>query len=234
MKFSATVSLGESRILQAPGSDVSLLIPEESPGVYRTLVHTDLSSLMQQLPNEECFISPPVAVEFSPLKRHAGESLPRRKCALKIPHCLRNDKLWEQISVRRYITSNDKQVVEDLVCDRRAKAVKEGVFQISSGFIRITTTGFSVFTCTRSDCHNSCQAVVHAFLFGRLDHPTNETKTIVRIKLCLTSYLYRIEDFRQVCLQLRPILFSCLHSQILFNWPVSMNHHSFSKMFVRW
>ncbi len=80
--------MGEPRILQGLDSDVSLHIPEECPGIYTTLVHTDLTSKTHLIPEDECFISPPVEATFYPLKKHTGEQTPRKKCALKIPHCL--------------------------------------------------------------------------------------------------------------------------------------------------
>ncbi len=198
-KFLATVSLGESRVLGALESDVSLLIPDESPGVYMIQVHTEFSKCTELLPPEEgpeCIISPVVEAVFSPLEEHASENHPRGRCRLKIPHCVDNDKLWKHVKVTQYGLEGDEQVSRDLTRNRDSKDQTEASFSVDEKFVTVETDNFSKFVCSCGQ--TTCQARVLMFLFGRLDQLDDEDLTTVDVNVILGSYLFSMKDFEEV------------------------------------
>lgn len=187
----ATVSLGESRTLQAPGSDVSGTIPENTPGVLLLRVQTDLSSWSDVVPQEECFISPAVEVAFLQSK----ETKQNSHFALRLPHCLTENNLLSSVKVRKRDTFDTiREIPPNSAVDLPED--QEACFKADDTHVTIFTRSFSKFVCT--SCQNICAAAVIIFLFGRLDvWPDTETTTAA-VQVFCCGPLYRIVDFKQV------------------------------------
>ena len=186
----ATVSQGESRILQAPDSDVSLHIPEGSTGLFTMRVHTDHTRFPGVVPHQECIISPLVEVEHKKLSEGAEDKEPPL-CFLKIPHSHRNPK--PGVRVRKVDTM--KISFEELQV-KSEKIDMNDTFEIDENFITIFTRKFSTFVCT--SCNNTCQATVMLFLLGYLEPRQEANDTLTQVKSFICSDLYRIKDFREV------------------------------------
>lgn len=224
-KFAATVSLGEARTLQAPGSDVCLQVPAGAPGIYLTQVHTEFSRVEQFLPQgEECIVSPVVEVKFSPLQTISKAPVQLTRCRLNIPHCLQRAERWSDVKVTHYKTDNKSIIAKDLTRDTTGNG-QEGTFSIDQKRITIVTDTFSVFVCK---CGETCAAIVHVFLFGRLTNFTDEGQegtTTAEINAILGSPLYDICDFKNVSTSWRsfhakPKNFPRTHFEpLLFIWP---------------
>ena len=188
--YNATVTHGEARTLQGDGSDVSLTIPTGSQGVYMTRVHTDHTRFPWVIPNEECIVGPLVEVEH--IRTQETDIVHK----LKIPHCVRNKKLWKYIKVRKGNPNNGTEFTE---IEQRFQPRGDGdYYAIDEKYITIYTSHFTLFTCT-SCKKNSCNATVMAFLVGQLRNLTKHRITKVKVKAFLCSELYRIADFKNVC-----------------------------------
>ena len=61
------VCQGEGGILQAPDSDVKLLIPENVFGCITCCISTNTSEIKERIPEGECVIAPMVGYRFQPL-----------------------------------------------------------------------------------------------------------------------------------------------------------------------
>lgn len=206
-KFAATVSLGESRVLQAPGSEVCLQIPEGAPGVYLTQVHTEFSKLKELLTDsmgDECVISPIVDVKFSSLESNLGETQPRQKCTLSVPHCIQEQAKWQHIRVAHHSAAGNNALVEHMSWNR-SHVPALNTFRVTPNFIHITTDTFSKFVCTCGEV--VCRARIFIFLFVKLDKQRAEGllgflwgkgTTTVDINTILGSNLYTLQDFKNV------------------------------------
>ena len=193
-EYNATVTHGEARTLQGDGSDVSLDIPEGSQGVYMTRVHTDHTDFKDVIPEEECFIGPPVEVE------HLSDGDKDNNIhVLHIPHCITDEDIWKQglyklIKVRRG-NKFKNQHLEEVPMWTVAQG-RSTYFEVKSSHIVIYTSGFSFFTC--SICKKVCAASARIYLYGNLSQSTEERMTIVKVKPYICSSLYKIEDYRKV------------------------------------
>ncbi len=186
-KLHFTVSLGEPRILQAPNSDVSLSIPQGSPGTFCMTNHTDFTKFMTFFPADECVISPMIEVNTTGVLEHL--------CTITLPHCIRDERLLSSIRVRRHTTELNK--VTELPLALKHGTVKHAGFEIDQNVIRIHTNDFSIFTC--SSCNKTtCRAAVIMFLFARLNAFVDEAITTTDIKAFLCCNLYSIKEFKQV------------------------------------
>ena len=193
-KYNATVTHGKARTLQGDGSAVSLNIPEGSEGVYMTRVHTDHTDFKDVIPEEECFIGPPVEVE------HLSDGDKSNNIyVLHIPHCITDEDRWNKeiyklIKVRvgnKFKNQHSEEVPVKTVAQGRST-----YFEVKSQHIVIYTSGSSFFTC--SICKNVCAASARIYLYGNLSQSTEERITIVKVKPYICSSLYKIEDYRKV------------------------------------
>ena len=192
-QFVATVSQGKSQTLKPPDSDVSLTIPD---GVYTILegcVHTDHSRFVIAIPADECIISPMVEFHHHPLHDEEAENTTEQRYTIKIPHCIPHKSRWRYIKVRKGDISKKEEFIE---IKRGRQAEKEKTsYDIGEHFITIHTTHFTDFTCTI--CKDTfCSDLAMVFLFGSL-RPL-EDSTVVKVQPFLCSFLYVIEDYKQV------------------------------------
>ena len=128
--------------LQAPGSEVSLEIPREASGVFFSHVHTDHTLFKNVIPDDECFVGPPV--EFEQL--NSDNSALSKPFKIKIPHCLQNDDLWRNIKVR---FGNIRQSEKFKNVAYKGKARQEDIwYETNAKFTTIYTKHFSHFTCS--------------------------------------------------------------------------------------
>lgn len=190
-KYNATVSHGESRMLQGDESDVSLAIPAGAQGVYISRVHTDHSWFDNVIPKHECFIGPPVEVEhLNAAKNHKDT----HHYVLSIPHSVSDKYLWKHIRVRH--GNLHKSGSFTIVSRKMVEDEADTWFEVDDKFIKIHTSHFSQFICT--SCKESCSASVMAFVLARLRHIREVMETSVEIKTYLCSSLYKIRDYRKV------------------------------------
>ncbi len=207
-KLYFTVSVGESRILQAPDSDVSLSIPQGSPGVYIMAIHTDLLHSASLIPEEECFISPVVQVDHILLHTKMGEKHCPGLCKLTIPHCSKDKHLEKIVKVRHHKDGTDESTPEEFRCVEGTSGIHaHGTFIMHTNSVSVYSNSFSKFTC--SSCrNNSCQADVLTLMFGGVSPFPSLQNTSVDFKLFLSSNLYIIKDFKQVRVFLSSLCFT--------------------------
>ena len=192
-KFIATVSWGESKILKAPDSDVSLQIPKGSKGLFTLAVETDLSRLKGEIPKDDCIISPLVEVRHRKLTTEF-ESKEAPLHILKIPHNLQSTEHFKDVKVWRGDILKKNTPFKQL--QLRSEGYENDSYEIDEKFITIFTRTFSMFVCT--NCNNSCQATVMLFLLGYLECRPEANDSLTQVKSFLCSDLYRIKDFREV------------------------------------
>ena len=193
--YIATAALGQARNLQFPGSDVSLDIPDGYNAVYVMGVHTDHSDKKDILSQEECIVSPAVEV----LHRSLGNSINEiwlERLTLNIPHCMRDESALKLIRVKRRDVSRGIPF-QELKYAKNPEADKNS-YSVSRTFVRIKTRNFSEFVCTT--CKITCQASVRIFLFAALNAWRRNDNTTVKIKILLVQFLFRITEYRNVCI----------------------------------
>ena len=190
-QFVATVSQGKSQTLKPPHSDVSLHFPDGVYAVLQGSVHTDHSRFTNAIPKGECIVAP--MVEFH--ECHSNEECKRRKhqFIIKIPHCVPDKSKWRYIRVRRGDIYLDEAFADILKGNKDGP--HETYYKIDECFITIHTTHFTDYTCTLCN-YLYCSNLAMIFLFGSLS--TSGESTDVKVQPFLCSFLYVIEDFKQV------------------------------------
>ena len=205
-RYIGTVCHAKHKILQAPGSDVSLEIPKGSSGVYVMGVHTDVSTHKHIVADEECFVSPVVEIEHKSIGNDTADK-ELKLHTLRIPHCLKDKSLLQDIRVRRGKLSSSFQFHESL--DEMHSL--DHYYFVDNDSITISTYKFSEFVCTT--CNTTCHGIVQVFLFGKLNSSIDKTLTTVKIKSFLCSPLFKISEFRDVsCFENKlwqPDIFHC-------------------------
>ena len=182
------------RTLQAPGSNVSLDIPEGNKGVYVMGVHTDHSNFCGVLKEKECFISPIVEVTYKAFDDYATEN--KGSLTINIPHCLKKTGTLDLVRVKRRdvlksISFQDLKRTDGL-------DIEDNTYSVDENFVRIKTKRLSEFVCI--SCDTTCQAAIQVFLLGELDKSERIKKSIVTVKSFLCSSLFQIEEYRNVSL----------------------------------
>ncbi len=189
-----TVSLGESRILQHPDSNVSLSIPQGSPGVYAMRVHTDVTNFLHLIATDECIVAPVVEV-VSAKDTVPADAAREEVYTLKVPQC-RSGILSEQTLKVQHIGSQHTSFQP--AAPSQSSNHVPGTFKVDENYITIYTTKFSKFVCTSGE--HTCDAEILISVFGKLN-PTLQEKpnvTTVNMKAFLLSELYKIKDIMQV------------------------------------
>ncbi len=201
-----SIDTGEIQVLQAPDSDVSLLISDGSPGIYTMTVHTDFSAFTELIPDKECFVSPVVEINHFPLQTEQIWNNSLGICQLIIPHCSKDKNPEKNIKVRCHKTGQKTQVSEEFRYVRH-KIGKQchGTFTVDKNFVRVYTRTFSKFTCTNCTLF-SCQADMLTLLFAEL-YPSSHQRTAADMELFLLTKLYQIKDLKQVRLSFISVFF---------------------------
>ena len=189
-KYAATVSQGTALTLQAPGSAVSLGIPQGTHGAYMSHVATDFTQYAHHIPEEECIVSPLLEVERMRVRSDPPEGVLH---TINMPHCVRSREDWKYIKVRH--GTHDNPVTFSEVPPKRPDNPYSEGFWVEENFIRIQTRSFSPFICTC--CKNQCHGTIKAFLYGDL-RAWPDLTTSVLVKVFLGSFLYSITDFENV------------------------------------
>ena len=198
-KYAGTVSCGEARILQDEGSSVSLHIPKNSRGVYktrvyRTRVYNDCSDFIHIIPKNECLIGPIVEV----VQNNSDVEDSKLVHILKIPHTVTNKSEWGKVWVRRFKNQDDSP--SENLQRRENIGGNTPYYIIDEQFITIFTTEFSLFTCTA--CKHSCYGTAIIIILGELISSQQTRKSSLKIKTFLCTDLYRIPDFKNVSINI--------------------------------
>ena len=85
---------GQKAVLQGPGSDVQLHIPEGLYGFISGHANTDPTPFLDHIPESERLVSPIAEYNCS----FTG-SCPKGLFEIKVPHCVRNRKQFQHIRV---------------------------------------------------------------------------------------------------------------------------------------
>ena len=169
---------GKKAVLQGPGSDVQLGIPEGIHGFISGHAHTDPNPFLKAIPKTECLVSPTVEYNCT-----FNSNSHKRLFEIKVPHCVRNRKQFQHFRVWH----------GDI--HKRLPFTKHTNYRVHDQHLTIYTSHFSQFICTV--CSQSCHGNAKAFIFGRITplryHPI---KSALRIYMC--SPLYDITDFKRV------------------------------------
>ncbi len=223
-KHLITVTLGEARILQAPGSDVSLSIPPNSPGIYCLAIYTDMTRFLPFIPNEECIIAPVVEVVHVKLQSDTSDCAPQRVCKLTIPHCRVGKVSGDTLQVRRFalelcalehtaqnrppIPGPDQASSGMMSPTESTSLVGESItFELSSfshgtcfpGTFEVDNDVIKLYTTdfsvfTCTSGEHECDAEILISIFGKLKSYPEEGSTTVDVKAFFLSELYKIKD----------------------------------------
>ena len=190
-KYIATVSRGEARTLQAPGSRFSLRIPQGSNGLYVTRVHTDHPILRNNIPSDECIISALLEVRKVGQNGNGRDGLHE----LRLPHCVPDKELWKYLKVRKWKMVKGNSQPEELE-QREVKGGDGDYFVMDEKYTTIYTGHFCETTATICE-KASCKSEVRVCLFGKL-WKGNKSITKLEISSFFCSRLLSIEEFRDV------------------------------------
>ena len=138
-------------MLQGPGSDVQLHIPEGLHGFISGHAHTDPTPFLDHIPESDCLVSPIAEYNCS-----FTSSCPKRLFEIIVPHCVRNQEFSQHIRVWHGDTHNKTPFLD------------KSTFVVDEKYIKIQTYGFSQFFCTIPGCQESCYGNPKAFIFGRI------------------------------------------------------------------
>ena len=169
---------GKEAVLQGPGSDVQLHIPEGLYGFISGHAHTDPTPFFKVIPKAECLVSPIVEYNCS-FARNCSKQL----FEIKVPHCVRNRKQIQHIRVWR----------GDI--HKKLPFTKHTQYRVHDKHLTINTSRFSQFICTV--CSESCHGNAKAFIFGRIS-PLRYLPIYSALRIYMCSPLYDIADFKRV------------------------------------
>lgn len=202
-QYIATVSRGEEKILQGPGSGVSLKIPKGSQGVFVSRIHMDPTRFENVVPKDECVVGPWAEFDHLQVITASGPSNAEKPYQIKIPHSLRNKDHFKNVRVRHGNIFDPEAEVNlfTLVPPKVDDEQAEMFYEIDENFITITTRHFSHFTC--SVCDYKCSASVMIFLCGKLMYSKEPESTFMKAKAFMCSELYSTSDYRHVSRALR-------------------------------
>ena len=171
---------GNKAVLQGPGSDVQLHIPEGLHGFISGHAHTDPTPFLDHIPQSECLVSPIAEYNCSLIS-----NCPEELFETKVPHCLKDRKQFPYIRVHHGDIYTGVSFVEMLS------------FTVDEKFITIKTSSFSQFICTVAGCHEKCYGNPKVFVFGRIT-PLKYQPIYSALRTYMCSPLYDILDFEQV------------------------------------
>ena len=169
-QFIATISKGDARILKDSEFDVSLHIPEGSVGVYKKCVHTDHSRIISDIPEEECIITP--LVEIHHLESEYVEK-EYRTFIIKLPHCIPERELWEQVKVRKWKNTQNGMVSQELI-QKKAMGGDGDYFVMEEKFITVVTPHFCLVAGSICD-REGCRRTLRIILMGKLESRLQKT-----------------------------------------------------------
>ena len=182
------MSNGEKGILQGPGSDVQLHIPEGVYGLVVGSVFTDNSIFCDKIPNDECIIAP--MVEFYINSFNFSDSQKRDKYQIRIPHAADANADETLVKIRKYFS--DKQT--DIAPHNPSKN-QETYYILNKRFVTIYTQHFCKFICTQCN-HGPCKNCAKVILYGSIT--PGEDQTLVCIEPFFCSFLFDITDYEMV------------------------------------
>ena len=212
-RYTGTVCRGEPRILQPAGSGTHLEIPAGITGVYRMSSHTNHSKYKGMLKAEECIVSPTVEVVSRATRDTRLMPGPH---VLNIPHCLREESQLQLLRVEK--ADLEQSIPFHPIPHTDDSLVTQDSFSADLTHVRITCSSFSVFTC--KTCKTTCQSTVKALLYANLDPWPSRNVTTLQLKAYMCSYLYRIEDYREVFVYM--IIFKLIVRPILLPDHISL------------
>ena len=176
--FSGIQMNGKKSVLQGPGSDIQLHIPEGLLGFISGHAHTDPTPFLKVIPKSECLVSPIVEYNCCFTCNCGIEPF-----EIKIPHCVRNRKQLQHIRVWR----------GDI--HKKLPFTKHTNYRVHDQHLTIYTSRFSQFICTV--CSESCHGNAKAFIFGRIT-PLRYLPIYSALRIYMCSPLYDITDFKRV------------------------------------
>ena len=198
-RYSCVRAHGNGATLQAPGSAVQLLVPEDLNVLVMGHAHTDVKQFLQVVPENECFVSP--VAEYHCTFKEAK----RGWFCLRVPHCVKNRHHLKHIRVRHGDTHKNIPF-EEVPRVRDNTSGENCYFEVNENHITIHTTHFSQFVC--SICKKVCCGDGKAFVFGGLSPIAFAPPLTAAVRLYVCSPLFRIEDYRMVRDKL--LMFLCL------------------------
>ena len=193
-QFIATISKGEAGILKDSGSDVSLHIPEDSAGLYKKCVHADHSRLTVEIPEDQCVITPLVEIHHAEVPD--AEKKNKGKFIIKLPHCIMERELWDQVKVRKWKSTKTGMVSKELF-QKKAVGGEGHYFMIDDEFITVVTQHFCLVAGTICD-REGCRSTLKIILMGKLEGRQHKNLTTMKFKSFLCSRLLSLRDFRKV------------------------------------
>ena len=197
---------GESCLMQAEGSDVSLHVPESIYGTITSKTFTDHSKFQKLISDNECLVSPICEFLLDPDQRQIPADV---MYTAKIPHSIPDVKKAENYIIVRQGEFHNNQVVnivpikrkntEELIgTTKKAKHVmnSEPCYDIDENFVTVESRKLGVFIVTVEGL-NCCSKSACCFLFGSLAS-YSDRKSLVKLKIYLSGGHKGIKDYESV------------------------------------
>ncbi|XP_013409010.1 uncharacterized protein LOC106172725 [Lingula anatina] len=178
------------------GSAVELHIPRGAVPKGQTFavqdgVILDQRPFVSAVSPDERIISPIVEYKL------CGDKSFKKHVLVKIPHCIADRDLWEDIRVLCSESTTAPYIFKEVPYQSKENNVHQDMyFTLRDGYIYLQTTHFTLFLCTcrkRSDK----DMVIDAVVFGSFSEKTvkNKPNREVRLRLYLCDTLYAIKDY---------------------------------------
>ena len=192
LEYVGAVIQGEAMTLQDSNSDVSVHVPEGVRAVLWQRVYTEFSRFRGVVPKDECMVGPVVEIHVEELGEK--QEAVRDHYKIKIPHCLTKKEQLSSIKVKSgNIYSKRKFVKLKTKKKNRNRSIS---YEVDEKYVTIHSTHFCQFVCSTSE--QICKRSIMAFAYGSLKQLGQHSHVKVNVFLC--SDLYRLPEFKRVCI----------------------------------
>ena len=194
---------GQSCLVQAEGSEVSLQVPEGVNGTIIGKTHTDNAKFVHLIDDNECLVSPVSEFNLEGKSNQDGNNF-----KVKIPHIIKDvEKAKKHIKVKhRNIHSQatatvgfkrkKKQSGQMVMKKRKDSLEGDAWYDVDNKFVTIETRELGMFIVTVEGL-NCCSDSATCFVFGSLKYFPDK-KSLATLKAYFWSIHGRIKDYEMV------------------------------------
>ena len=191
------ITRGTHIILENPDSETLLEVAEGVKAIVKLSNNTELMSMKEIIPENECLVSPVVHFEIT----ETGSSNAGHKYKATIPHIASSDQL-SSLKVK----TGDIQKPESMQEVKKDKPEKpdEPYYRVNPGTVTLNSSSVCDVMCTSDQ--KMCTSKILAVPFGciQIDENANgaetniEFLTSVKVKTLLCNHLYSYPVYRDV------------------------------------
>ena len=187
---------GAAMTVQAPNSDVILLVPPGIHGVILGTIHTDHSSFAHLAHEWECIVSPICEFQVVDL----SETPQQEYFRLQVPHIIQDIKAARD-KIRVQLLSNDDEDTKNaknLLGLQKAAEDNQVKFSVVGKYVEIFTRHFSRIVVSAEGIDHCCRQV-KMLVFSKLIPPmVKRPKPRANAVVFFTSSFAEISDYLQV------------------------------------